>query len=75
MSYRVAERLADGLFGVESARFGRQLWAVGRTFKAHRCASCQGEIPKASQAARPIGHLKNRMDRLCPACLRGEDPG
>lgn len=71
MSYRVAERLADGLLGVETP-LGRQLWAVVRTFKAHRCATCRKVIPKGSQAARPVVKCKkNERDRLCPACLTG----
>jgi hypothetical protein len=70
-SYRVVERLSDGLFGIES-RYGQQLWSAGKTRKDTRCARCRKDIKKGTNAFRTVNaSTQNRNDRLCNECVRG----
>lgn len=49
-----------------------QRWWRVESRKEHRCALCKTTIPKGSVVYAPLTNARNRMQRLCDGCVKGE---
>ena len=58
--YKHEKTLDDELEGLQSRRWGRQLWVLAKTRKAHNCVVLLDEIKKGSSAYRPLTNGMNR---------------
>lgn len=68
--YILVEILSDGLVGLFSDEYGRQLWSECRVRKQHKCQECGLLFPAGSMMYRPVTNGYNRMQRLCGTCVR-----
>ncbi len=68
--YTLVQTLSDGLVGLFSERYGRQLWSRCRMRKQHNCRGCKEVFSSGSQMYRPVTNGYNRMERLCEGCIR-----
>jgi hypothetical protein len=69
--YILVKVLSDGLVGLSSEEFGRQLWDRCRTRKTHECQVCHEWSGVGSQMYRPITNGYNRTHRICEDCVDG----
>ena len=58
---------------VNSTRYGRQVWFICQTRKAHVCCFCGNPITPRSLALRPFTDTNNRRDRICRSCIIKHD--
>lgn len=52
--------------------YGKQVWALCKSQKEHRCIICGTSIHKSHLAYRPITNIinkKNKMIRICQKCV------
>jgi hypothetical protein len=68
--YILVRTLSDGLVGLSSYDYGRQLWSRCKTRKQHKCRVCGGLFPVGSTMYRPLTNKGNRMERICENCIR-----
>ena len=67
--YSLVTVLTDGVVGLSSEEFGRQLWHRCSTRKVQECEMCHWKFGVGSRMYRPITNGYNRMQRLCEDCV------
>lgn len=68
-SYTLVDRLGK-MPVLEHYLYGPQIWTQITTRKDHRCAICRIDYKAGDSMFSPIANATNRMERICPACMR-----
>jgi len=68
-SYTLVDRLGK-MPVLEHYLYGPQIWTQITTRKDHRCAICRIDYGAGDGMFSPVTNATNRMERICPACMR-----
>lgn len=61
----------DGVVAACVGGSDRYVWCIGGTRKDHHCFACHRPIVKGERCYHPLSNGRDRMRRVCEACING----